>query len=111
MVFHHSERILPNLNEIGLLYNDDCMFCTQTSPALGLSMRIERVIFFITLGFFVFSPQIPGWRDGQHLFDWYGYYLPALIFLVIVGWTLFSRNKESRNKQSRNKQSQNKPHS
>ncbi|MFT6437182.1 MAG: hypothetical protein ACJAVI_005256 [Candidatus Azotimanducaceae bacterium] len=68
-------------------------------------MRIERVIFFITLGFFVFSPQIPGWQDGQSLFNWYGYYLPALIFLVIIGWALSSRNKQSQKKLSQKKSS------
>ena len=59
-------------------------------------MFIERVIFFIPLGFFVFSPQVPGWQEGQHFLNWYGYYLLGAIFLAIVAWALNSRKKPPR---------------
>jgi len=59
-------------------------------------MLIERTILFIILGFFVFSPQIPGWQEGQHIASWYGYYLAGAIFLTVVAWALRSRSKPPR---------------
>ena len=51
-------------------------------------MLIERTIFFVILGFFVFSPQIPGWHESEHVANWYGYYLPGVISLLALGWAL-----------------------
>ncbi len=56
-------------------------------------MLIERIIFFIIFGFFVFSPQIPGWHENQHIVSWYGYYLPGFIFLSVLGWALRPKGK------------------
>ncbi len=45
----------------------------------------DRLIFFLVLGFFVFSPVIPDWSEGAQA-NWHAVYLIWILVILIAFW-------------------------
>lgn len=43
----------------------------------------ERLIGFVVLGFFVFSPNIPDWSASYH---WFAIYFVWLLVILLAAW-------------------------
>jgi hypothetical protein len=48
-------------------------------------MFIERLVLFVVLGFFVFSPTIGTWLEASAPY-WYRHYLPWLMVIALCAW-------------------------
>jgi hypothetical protein len=46
---------------------------------------LERIIVFIVLGIFVFTPAVSSWWKAD-FFSWYDIYLPWLLLILAASW-------------------------
>lgn len=56
----------------------------------------ERIIIFIVLGIFVFTPALSSWWKNEFQF-WYGVYLPWILLIVAAAglhWRTDHRNSD-----------------
>ena len=61
-------------------------------------MFIERLVLFLVLGFFVFSPTVGEWT-GISLSEWYRNYVPWLALISLCGWLRYA-DREPANQQA-----------
>ena len=55
-------------------------------------MFIERLVLFVVLGFFVFSPTVGGWLEASTPY-WYRHFLPWLAIIALCAWLHYSEHK------------------
>ena len=55
-------------------------------------MCIERLVLFVVLGFFVFSPTVGGWLEASAPY-WYRHFLPWLAIIALCAWLHYSEHK------------------